>query len=310
VLVLIVDRDVSALETYRRHVSRFGYRCEIASDGAEAWERIVGEDPDVILTSLGLGAVDGLELCRRVRQRERHPGSYVVALVDADDGDGLFAAMAIGADDFVSRPLGPEQLHARLQVAERFTLLARQLQDEQSDLERARSALRASARTDTLTQLWNRVQLNDDLELFQGQFLRYGHRYAAVIVDVDRFRAYNDANGQLAGDEALRVVAQVVARQLRTGDRAYRYGGDQLMVLLPEQTSESACVAGARIREAVEALGLPHHGNPPRNVVTVSAGIAAFQREESATYEALLRKAEAALARAKADGGNRVAHAD
>lgn len=69
-------------------------------------------------------------------------------------------------------------------------------------------------------------------------------------MDLDRFSAYNAAHGQLAGDEALRVVAQAVARQLRAGDRAYRYGGDELVVLLPEQTIESARIAVERIREA------------------------------------------------------------
>jgi diguanylate cyclase (GGDEF)-like protein len=164
-----------------------------------------------------------------------------------------------------------------------------------------------SVRTDALTQLWNRIQLNDDLDLFQGQLQRYGHRYAAAIVDLDRFSTYNDAHGQLAGDEALRVVAQAVARQLRTGDRAYRFGGDELVVLLPEQTVDSARIAVERIREAIDALGLPHLGNPPWNLVTVSAGIASFGGADETTYDTLLGRAEAALRRAKADGGNRVA---
>jgi two-component system, cell cycle response regulator len=144
------------------------------------------------------------------------------------------------------------------------------------------------------------------LTCFQGQLQRYGHRYAAAIVDLDRFRAYNDANGQRAGDEALRVVAQTVARQLRTGDRAYRYGGDELVVLLPEQTTDSARIAVERIRESVDALALPHIGNPPWHLVTVSAGIAAFQPEGVATYDSLLGRAESALQQAKLNGGNRV----
>jgi len=215
--------------------------------------------------------------------------------------------MASGADDFLVSPCHPEQLHARLQVAERFTLMFRQFGDNQAELDRTRRALRACARTDSLTQLWNRLQLNDDLDLFQGQLQRYGHRYAAAIVDLDRFGAYNDAHGQLAGDEALRVVAQAVARQLRTGDRAYRFGGDELVILLPEQTTDSARIAVERIREVVDGLALPHVGNPPWNLVTVSAGIAAFAGDGGATYDTLLGRAEAALRKAKAEGGNRVA---
>jgi two-component system chemotaxis family response regulator WspR len=304
--VLIADEDVSVRDAVRRAVERFGYRCSAVSTGAEAWDRIVADSPDVVLASLGLAAIDGLELCRRARELQRTPTSYVVAMVGEDDSEGLFAAMANGADDFLSRPPQTEQLHARLQVAERFTLLFRQHTDGQTELERVRRALRASARTDSLTQLWNRMQLNDDLDLFQGQLQRYGHRYAAAIVDLDRFKTYNDANGQLAGDEALRIVAQTVARQLRTGDRAYRYGGDELVVLFPEQTTDSARIAAERIREAIDGLSLPHLGNPPWNMVTVSAGVAAFRPDEAATYDALLGRAEAALRQAKDDGGNRV----
>jgi two-component system cell cycle response regulator len=281
----------------------------VPNDSA-AWDQIVARHPEVVLVSLGAAGVDGLELCRRVRELHPSPGSYVVAMVDEADSDGLLAAMGAGAHDFLTRPPRPEQLHARLQVAERFTLLHRQHMDGLADLERARRALHASARTDSLTQLWNRLQLNDDLDLFQGQLQRYGHRYAAAIVDLDRFRSYNDANGQLAGDEALRVVAETIARQLRTGDRAYRYSGDELVVLLPEQTSDSARIAAERIREAVDGLALPHAGNPPRHRVTVSAGVAAFRDNQASTYDALLVRAESALLRAKAGGGNRVALAD
>jgi diguanylate cyclase (GGDEF)-like protein len=310
VLVLIADEDVALRDAVRRAVERFGYRCAAVASGTEAWEQIRSRHPDVVLASLGLGRVSSLELYQRVRELKRSHGCYLVAMVGAGDGEGLFAAMAAGADDFLTRPAHAEQLHARLQVAERVALLHRQHVEAQGELERARRALRASARTDSLTQLWNRLQLNDDLDLFQGQLQRYGHRYAAAIVDLDRFRAYNDANGQLAGDEALRVVAGTVARQLRTGDRAYRYGSDELVVLLPEQTTDSARIAAERIREAIDSLGLPHAGNPPRHLLTISAGVAAFRPDEPATYDSLLVRAEGALLRAKGDGGNRVALAD
>lgn len=308
--VLIADEDVATRDAARRSVERFGYRCTVAADGAEAWDRIVADGPEVVLASLGLPSLSGLDLCRRVRETRPSQSCYVIALVGEDDGESLFAAMSSGADDFLIRPFHAEQLHARLQVAERCMLLFRQLGDNLAELDRTRRALRASARTDSLTQLWNRLQLNDDLDLFQGQLQRYGHRYAAAIVDLDRFSAYNEAHGQLAGDEALRVVAQAVAQQLRTGDRAYRFGGDELMVLLPEQTTASARIAVERIREAVGRLALPHLGNPPWNLVTVSAGIAAFGDGGVATYDTLLTRAEAALARAKADGGNRVASSE
>lgn len=309
--VLVAHPDAALLDAATRAIERFGYRCQAARDDAQVWAAIQAEEPSVLLAGLDLPSADGTELYRRVRDRQGAGGyCYLVTLAPADDPEALFAAMSAGADDFLTLPLDAEQLHARLQVAERFVMLYRQLGDQQGELDRAGRALRARARTDALTQLWNRIQLNDDLDLFQGQLRRYGHRYAAAILDLDRFRAYNETYGQLAGDEALRVVAATIAHQLRTGDRAYRFGGDELVVLLPEQTPASARIAVERIREAVDALALQHLGNPPWNLLTVSAGVAAFRPNEQATYDALLARAEAALQRAKEFGGNRVAFED
>lgn len=306
-LILIADADPAVRTASRVALERFGYRCEEAATGVAAWEVIASGLPDVALACLTLPEIDGLELASRLRALQRTPPCYFVAVTDTDDAPGIQAAMASGADDVLLRPFHDEQLHARMQVAERFMLQARRLNDQEASLEQARYALRASARTDALTGLWNRLQLTDDLELFQGQLQRYGHRYAAAIINLDRFRAYNDAHGQLAGDEALRLVAETVAQKLRTGDRAYRYGGDELVVLLPEQTTESAKIAADRIREAIEQLTLPHAGNAPSLVITVSVGVAAFPPGVSASYDTLLGWAEAALMRAKVSGGNRVA---
>jgi CheY-like chemotaxis protein len=112
VLVLIADQDLAVRDAARRAVERFGYRCAAVSNGAEAWDRIVADAPDVVLASLGLAVIDGVELCRRARELQRTPASYLVAMVGEDDGEGLFAAMANGADDFLTRPLRAEQLHA------------------------------------------------------------------------------------------------------------------------------------------------------------------------------------------------------
>lgn len=306
-LVLIADPDAAVRAAIHTAVEQFGYRCDEAATGAEAWTMIASGLTDVVLASTTLAGIDGLQLAHRVRALQRTPTCYFVAMVDPADTETLQAAMTSGADDFLLWPFQDEQLHARIQVAERFLLQARRLSDQESDLGQARNALRASARTDALTGLWNRLQLTDDLDLFQGQLQRYGHRYATAIINLDRFRAYNDAYGQLAGDEALRLVSETVSQKLRTGDRAYRYGGDELVILLPEQTTASARIAANRIREAVEQLTLPHEGNPPSLVITVSVGVAAFPLGGNPSYNALLGSAEAALTHAKARGGNCVA---
>jgi diguanylate cyclase (GGDEF)-like protein len=309
VKVLVADSDEVVRERAAAALFEFGYRTVLAPSAQEARRAIVDDEPDVILLGTTLDGLDVGSICRWVRDREGGSSRYVIALVDAADTEGLQLAMLGGVDDFLLRPLVPGQFHARLQVAERFALLYRQLRDQRVELDRAGSALRATARTDSLTQLGNQRQFEEDLALFEGQLRRYGHRYVAACFDLDNLRGYVETYGRLAGDEALRLVAETVLQNLRTGDRAYRCDGAALVVLLPEQTPESARIAVDRIRESVAALAISHAGNPPWNVVTVSGGIAAIGPHDHArpsAYRSLLDRAETVLNQAAQHGGNRV----
>src|SRR5207247_1203588 len=112
--------------------------------------------------------------------------------------------------------------------------------------------------------------------------------------------------GHPAGDGALRAVADTLVTQCRTGDRAYRYGGEEFLLILPAQAAPGATVALERIRRAVESLGMAHIGNPPSGVLTISAGIAIAARSVDGTAESLLAEADTALYEAKEGGRNRV----
>ena len=123
-----------------------------------------------------------------------------------------------------------------------------------------------------------------------------------ALFDVDRFKAYNDTFGHLAGDDVLRTVAQTLLQQSRELDGVYRYDGEELLVVFPEQLLEQAADAAERMRSRVQALAIEH----PEGVVTVSAGVAEIERDGPFELGPLLERADAALYRAKADGRNRV----
>jgi len=308
-IVLIADPDAEVCTEARRALDRFGYRSLVATTQQEAVALLTAQRPDVAFVALTLPGLDLFAFCQAARGDDRDRPKYVVVLLSADDGEGLHGAMLAGADDFLMRPFLAEQLHARLQVAERLVLLSQQVLDQRTELDRVGRALTATARTDALTQLGNDRQLRDDLSLFHGQLRRYGHRYAAARLDLDHFSEYSATYGQLAGDEALRVLAETIIQRLRTGDRAYRHHSTEVVVLFPEQTADSARIAVERIREGLVGLGIPHAENPPWRVLTLSAGIAAFGQESAnveMVSERLLGPAHAALERARQLGGNRV----
>jgi diguanylate cyclase (GGDEF)-like protein len=286
--VLIADDDPTTRLVVTAAVERLGHRCTVAEDGDEAWRRFQAETPEVVITDWQMPGMDGTALSRAIRERTTAGYAYVIVLTGAADEAVARATMEAGADDLLLKPLDPAQLERKLIAADRITALHRRMHED--------------ARHDALTGLGNRLRLAEDLEVLRGRVERYGHAYCAALFDIDHFKGYNDDRGHAAGDDALKSVAGALQREIRTGDAVYRYGGEEFLVLLPEQTIESATLAAERLRVAVEQLRIPH---PDGGVITVSAGVAGLDEKVSGPDE-LLELADQALYRAKEGGRNRV----
>ena len=303
--ILIAEDDAVSRLILQTAVERSGHACSVAGDGAEAWELYRREHPDVLITDWMMPGLEGPELARRIRETAS-PYCYVILLTALGDHEHVLVAMKAGADDYLTKPLNRDELEARLVVASRVTALHSRLADREAELERLNARLLAESRRDHLTQLGNRLRLQEDLRVLHALAERYGHDYCLALSDLDHFKAYNDAHGHQAGDDVLRAVAKALARECRASDTAYRYGGEELLVVLPSQTLENAAVAAERVRRAVAALALPHPGNQPPGVVTISTGVAAYHYGED-TVDTVLARADAALYRAKRLGRARVA---
>jgi two-component system chemotaxis response regulator CheY len=286
--ILIADDEPGTRLLVSSAVARLGHEPTVGADGDEAWRLYEEHTPDVVITDWQMPGLDGTELARRIRAAPGDGYTYVVVLTGAADENAAREAMEAGADDVVSKPLDPADLERKLIAAARVTGLHRQLH--------------ADARHDPLTGIGNRLRLSEDLDGVCARVERYGHAYCVAIFDVDRFKAYNDAEGHMHGDDVLRHVAHTLRDAARSGDTVYRYGGEEFVVLLPEQTLETAIAAAERLRVAIEALALPH---PEGGVVTVSAGVSGLG-DGSCTPEDLFAAADEALYAAKAAGRNRV----
>jgi diguanylate cyclase (GGDEF)-like protein len=309
VRILIAEDDWVSRTILQHSVERFGHEYLAAEDGGKAWELFQSTpEVDVVISDWMMPGMDGLELCRRIRGEERDGYTYFVFLTALGDKEHLLIGLEAGADDYLSKPLDREELQVRLISASRVTTLHRKLAEQKAETEKLNGQLFAAARRDPLTGLGNRLQLREDLETLSAQAKRYGGGgCCAVLCDVDSFKAYNDTRGHLAGDEVLERVASVVSENLRAGDTAYRYGGEEFLIILPEQGLESASVAAERLRRGVEELDIAHESRtPPGAVVTVSVGLAALTPGEKKTFEDLLKEADAALYHAKEGGKNRV----
>jgi len=170
--------------------------------------------------------------------------------------------------------------------------------------------LEAFARKDGLTGIANRRSFDESLEKEWRRALGENNALSLLIIDIDYFKAFNDANGHQAGDDCLRTVAAAIAENAtQEGGLAARYGGEEFAVILPRTDYNRALAAGERIRSAVEALAVPHPGSEVDSVVTVSVGVATAMAASGGTIEmphGLLQAADTALYKAKAGGRNRI----
>ncbi len=169
------------------------------------------------------------------------------------------------------------------------------------------------ARTDGLTGLANRRAFDEALEREWLRTLRDGSQMSLLLLDLDHFKSFNDQYGHQVGDDCLRAVAAAILKSIRATDIACRYGGEEIAVILPAADAAGAFKVGATVRLAIEALRLPHAGNPAgEDHLTASIGVATALSRDGGTVrlpEALLLAADTALYKAKNGGRNRIATA-
>lgn len=291
--ILVVDDEPAARLLAEAVVRAAGHDVESVADGDHAVAMLSGGQFDVLVTDVQMPGMSGFELAMRVRQ-DVGRYVYVIMLTSLNDDDERLAGMRAGVDDYLTKPLRPATLSAQLIAAARVVDLHRTIEQQRRTLEQ-------QATHDALTGVYNRLRLDDDLEDLLARAQRYGQRFCLALLDVDRFKAFNDTYGHLAGDEALRKVAHALGRGVRTGDAVYRYGGEEFVLLLPDQDLRGATVAVERVRTGVRAVALQHAGSE-HGVVTVSAGVAAWLDGTVCSSKQLLDAADQALFLAKAQG--------
>ncbi|MDP8998642.1 MAG: diguanylate cyclase [Myxococcota bacterium] len=303
--VLVVDADEASRHDLEQALRLLGHDCRSAKDGVEALEIHQANRADVVLSDWKMPRIDGVELCRRLRAADGEGAyTYFIFMTGFDDKEHFLRGMEAGADDYHSKPVDIDELRARLTSAGRVVSLYRKLAERTSELRRDSQASFRMARVDALTGIGNRLRMDEDLPVLWSQIERYPRRYSVALCDVDEFKSYNDHFGHVAGDEVLRLVAQTLRQGLRQGDGLYRYGGDEFLVVLPEQSPGEAARIMERLRGEVEDLRVATTG--AGRSVTISAGVAALDVTKDACLVDWLCRTDAALYRAKNAGRNRV----
>mgnify|MGYP000700152473 CR=1 FL=1 len=166
---------------------------------------------------------------------------------------------------------------------------------------------RQLATTDGMTGLFNHRYFQDALGREISRSRRYGAPVSLLYMDIDHFKKFNDTYGHQVGDEVLKIVSRTIKRSLRDSDVACRYGGEELVAILPDTPIEGAVAAGEKIRKAIEALLLPVNGKSVK--ITISVGVAEFPRN-ARDKQSLIEAADGALYLAKEGGRNQTRLSD
>ena len=295
--VLVVDDDPAILRLLSHLLEQGGHRVRTALDGSQSLQLILQDCPDVLITDWMMPGLDGLELCRRVRQLHQRrvlPHYTYILLLTAQSGKKFFIeGLEAGADDFVEK--SAENLtDLRIEIRARLKAALRTRKLEM-DLEFA-------AKYDALTQILNRVTFFELAQVLWDRSIKNKFPLSAVMLDCDFFKRINDIHGHLTGDAVLREMAASLKSFSRASDILCRYGGEEFCAILPGCNERTAWAWAERIRGRFEQNPV-RHGNLEIGI-TVSFGVAE-RMADTAFLDQLIERADQALLFAKESGRNR-----
>ena len=322
--VLIVDDQRDVRESLKYLLEAQGYPdVRLAASGQQALDFLTsgsthtGVPADVVLTDVVMPGLSGIEVCRQIKANPLLHDIPVLVMTGRSDEALLQQAFAAGAHDFIPKPVGPNELAARVRSAldlkrelDQRRAHERELEALTDRLKRLNDELQRLAVVDELTGVPNRRYFNQLIRKEWGRAARDGTPLSLLLIDIDLFKGYNDRYGHPAGDGCLaRVAGRVNRLTRRPGDAVARYGGEEFAVLLANTNADGAAVVAEILRAAIEQLGVEHAGSPHR-VVTISLGAATATPDRRSSPERLLGAADRALYDAKRAGRNRVAVAN
>lgn len=290
--VLIVDDELSNIELMNAALEE-DYEICFATSGDQALELACSVVPDLILLDVLMPGIDGYEVCLRLKRERLLADVPVIFTTGLHDQEAEVRGLTVGAIDYVTKPINPVVLRAR--VANHI------------ELKRLRDQLAQMAVTDALTGLSNRRRLESELTSEIQRLAPSGSWLSVLMLDIDFFKIFNDTFGHPEGDRCITMVAAALTRAVRklSGIPA-RYGGEEFACILPETDSRTALAVAEDIQKQLRALNIPHPGSPVSDNVTISIGVAAAKAQPGMQGALWLEYADHQLYISKKNGRNQI----
>lgn len=286
--VLVVD-DTPANIAFLVHL--LGPICHVrtAMGGGRALELArSAEPPDLILLDVVMPGMTGYEVIAQLKDDPQTAEIPVIFITSLSDEENEERGLRLGAVDYIAKPF-----HAAIALARVESHLR---------LKRYQDLLKERSHLDGLTGLSNRRAFDETLAQEWRRAARLASPLSLLMLDVDKFKQFNDLYGHLMGDDCLRRIARELAAAARSNDFIGRYGGEEFVCLLPHTSSEGAMHFAKRLRQAVRDLGIVHEGSDVADHVTISLGVATVVPDGNTRPDRLLAVADQMLYRVKEQG--------
>jgi diguanylate cyclase (GGDEF)-like protein len=302
--ILVVDDDIVTRSVIEKYLHKAGFEVTCAANGREALSLLMQNPIRIVVTDWMMPEIDGPQLCQLIREKQIDHYIFIILVTSRDSKKDIVLGLEAGADDYLTKPIHPAELIARIKTCIRI------LELEQS-LKEANNEIRLLSITDALTGTFNRSYLNErfDQELHRAQ--RYKHDLSILIADIDFFKKVNDTHGHQNGDEVLKQFAKCLSVQLREEvDWVVRYGGEEFLIVLTETDCQAARLVAERLRRSVEKLAIQLIANYKAIQITASFGGVGVQFSKNfksaVTLDQLIYQADEQLYLSKNQGRNKV----
>lgn len=290
--ILIVDDEISNIEIMNA-ILEDDYEICFATSGPQALETARANLPDLILLDILMPEMDGFEVCRRLKSEALLADVPVIFTTGLGDTEDEVRGLSLGAIDYVTKPIQPVILRARV--------------SNHIELKRLRDQLAEMAVTDALTGLSNRRRMEQMLNAETERLAQLEDWLSVLLIDIDFFKQFNDTYGHLNGDRCIVMIAAALKRALtRASDLSARYGGEEFACVLPGADAAAALRMAKEIQVQVGALNIPHARSTVSTIVTISIGIATGRCQPGMTPDKWIAHADQQLYRSKASGRNTI----
>jgi diguanylate cyclase (GGDEF)-like protein len=296
--ILIAEDDPTSRMILVAVVSEWGYEPIAVEDGAQALTVLQAEEPPrLLLLDWEMPKLNGLALCKLIREEDTSNPPYIILLTGRSDTEDIVTGLKFGANDYISKPFENAELQARLQVGKRML-------DLQDELNSAKEAMAFQANYDELTGLMNRRAVMKSMANELERSKRNLQPLYICMCDIDHFKKINDTHGHLAGDAVLKEIAERFNTSLRPYDICGRYGGEEFLIILNSKEDHVQDLF-ERVRQAIADNPFTYEQTILN--VTISCGVTLYSPPtDQRNSTQLLTDADTALYEAKNGGRNRI----